>query len=81
MAVVAGISKENDDVASSAKRFVQSIRDMNARMGIPTGFSNIESADIPKLAKYADAEGNPLYPVPKLMDAKELEKIYHKAML
>ncbi len=81
LAVAAGISKETDHVAESAKRFIQSIRDMNERMGIPTGFTNIDVADIPMLAKYADAEGNPLYPVPKLMDAKELEKIYHKAML
>lgn len=81
LAVVAGLSKEGDDVAESAKRFVQAIRDMNARMGIPTGFTNIVEADIPMLAKYADAEGNPLYPVPKLMDREELEKIYRKAML
>ena len=50
-------------------------------MNIPTGFDNIVEADIPMLAEHADAEGNPLYPVPKLMDAKELEKIYHLAML
>ena len=81
LAVVAGVSKENDNVADSAKRFIQAIRDMNERMGIPTGFTNIEKADIPMLAKHADAEGNPLYPVPKLMDVKELEKIYYKAML
>lgn len=81
LAVVAGLSKESDNVAESAKRFIQAIREMNARMGIPTGFTEIQKEDIPALAKYADAEGNPLYPVPKLMDAKELEKIYHKAML
>ena len=36
--------------------------------------------DIPRLAKYADKEGNPLYPVPKLMDDKELRKFYYKVM-
>ena len=30
------------------------------------------------MAKYADKESNPLYPVPKLMDRKELEQIYRK---
>lgn len=81
LAVVAGLSKESDDVSESAKRFIQAIRDMNARMNIPTGFPEIKKEDIPMLAKHADAEANPLYPVPKLMDVKELEKIYHKAML
>ena len=32
--------------------------------------------NIPKLAKYAANEANPLYPVPVLMDEFELEKIY-----
>lgn len=30
-----------------------------------------------KLAHYADKEANPLYPVPVLMDADELEKFYY----
>ena len=81
LAVAGGISKENDDVAESAKKFIQEIRNMNTRMNIPTGFTNIVEADIPMMAEHADAEANPLYPVPKLMDAKELEKIYHKAII
>ena len=52
LAVVAGVSKESDDVANSAKHFIQSIRDMHARMGIPTGFSNIEPADIIQLGSF-----------------------------
>lgn len=81
LAVVAGISKESDSPEASAKRFIQAIRNMNARMNIPTGFTNIETTDIPMMAEHADAEANPLYPVPKLMDSKELEKIYYKAIL
>ncbi len=81
LALAAGVSKETDLVADSAKKFIQAIRDMNERMGIPAGFTNIEVADIPMMAEHADAEANPLYPVPLLMDAKELEKIYHKAII
>ena len=81
LAVAAGISNPNDDMAESAQKFIQTIRDMNARMNIPTGFDNIIKDDIPMMAEHADAEANPLYPVPMLMDAKELEKIYHKAIL
>ncbi len=78
-AIAAGIATPQDSSENSAKNFIQAIRDMNARMNIPTGFTNIEETDIPMMAEHADAEANPLYPVPKLMDAKELEKIYYKA--
>ena len=81
LAVAGGIAKESDNVAESAKKFIQEIRDMNARMNIPTGFENIVESDISMMAEHADTEANPLYPVPKLMDAKELEKIYYKAIL
>lgn len=81
LAVAGGIAKESDDVAESAKKFIQEIRDMNARMNIPSGFENIITSDIPMMAEHADAEANPLYPVPKLMDAKELEKLYYNAMI
>ena len=36
--------------------------------------------DLPKLAHYADKEANPLYPVPKLMNGKELERFYYDVM-
>ena len=81
LAVAGGIAKKSDDVAESAKRFIQEIRDMNKRMNIPSGFENIVPSDIPMMADHADAEANPLYPVPKLMDAKELEKLYYNAMI
>lgn len=81
LATAAGISKETDLIEDSARRFIQTIRDMNTDMNIPTGFTNIIESDIPMMAKLADAEANPLYPVPKLMDARELEKIYYKAIL
>ena len=45
-------------------------------MGIPKTLEGIEEKDIPTLAKHASKEANPLYPVPVLMDAKALEKIY-----
>lgn len=36
----------------------------------------LEVRDIRKLARRADKEANPLYPVPRLMNAAELEDIY-----
>jgi len=46
-------------------------------MGIGTKISGIKKEDIEKLSQYAAEEGNPVYPVPVLMDAKELEKFYY----
>ena len=66
------------DVA--ANRLIAHIRKMNADMGIPTKLPGIKKEDIPKLAAYADKEANPLYPVPRLMDAKELERFYYDVM-
>ena len=53
---------------------------MNARMGIPTRLDGIREEDIPKLAQRANKEANPLYPVPMLMNAKELEQFYYDVM-
>lgn len=47
-------------------------------MGIPRHFPEIKKRDIPKMARHADKEGNPLYPVPKLMNQRELAEIYIK---
>jgi len=47
-------------------------------MNIQTSFKEIHKQDIKTISKHADKEANPLYPVPKLMNAKELEKFYYK---
>ena len=52
---------------------------MKRDMNIPDTFPEIRPEDIPVMAKYADQEGNPVYPVPRLMDAKELERFYVQA--
>ena len=40
----------------------------------------IKEEDIPTLVKRALHEGNPLYPVPKIMDAKDCEALIRKIM-
>ena len=76
LAVAAGVATEADSHAEGAEKFIAAIRAMNADMGIPTVIDGILAEDIPALAARAAGEGNPLYPVPKLMNAEELMPIY-----
>ena len=57
--------------------FIAQIRELNQSMGIPEFLDVIQTEDIPTLAKSASKEANPLYPVPKILNAKELEELYH----
>jgi len=77
LAIAAGLVGEQtpEDVAASV--FIGEIKDMKKRFGIGDTVPELREEDIPKLAGYADKEANPLYPVPVLMDAKELEKFYY----
>ena len=76
----ANVITENLSDEETAKRFIAWIEEMNAKMNIPTKIADIREEDIPQMAAHADAEGNPLYPVPVLMDRKELEHLYRLAM-
>lgn len=78
MAVYCEVARpyDNDDIAAS--KFINKIIEMNETFGIPKTFDFIKAEDISVMAKTASKEANPLYPVPVLMSAKELEKIYYK---
>gem|GEM_PF-943763 len=64
----------------AAASFILWVKEMNRYMQIPETIKEIRREDIPALSKHAAAEGNPLYPVPVLMDAKELAGMYEKIM-
>lgn len=80
LAVEANIASKEDSPEEAAQKFIDAIKDMKKRFGIGDTIKEIREEDIPKLAHYADKEANPLYPVPVLMDAKELEIFYHLLM-
>lgn len=77
LALAAEICTKDMSEEKAAKLFIKSIRDLNAKMGIGTKIPEIQKKDIKKLSQYANEEGNPIYPVPTLMNAKELEKFYY----
>lgn len=80
LAMCAGVAQAEDNAADAAAKFIAAIRAMNERMGIPAKLKGIQPGDIPAMAAHAAAEANPLYPVPVLMDAKELETFYYGIM-
>ena len=79
LARVAGLAGDGETDEVAAGVFIAEVKAMNRRMGIPEKLSGIRREDIPAMAKHADAEANPLYPVPVLWDRKELERFYYLA--
>ena len=68
-----GLAQEGDAAQQRARAFIAWIRAANRAMGIPETIPEIRAEDIPTMARHADQECNPLYPVPRLMDRQELQ--------
>lgn len=73
----AGLFSKETSYEEGAKLFIKKIENMNQNMNIGTTIKEIKTEDIESLAKTAEHEANPLYPVPKLFTAKELENVYY----
>ncbi len=69
---MAGIAPATAQDSLAAEAFIDWVDRMNENLGIPKYVSGIRRSDIPEMAAHADAEANPLYPVPLLMDRLEL---------
>lgn len=80
LAIAAKVADSDMTDEEAAKAFIQAVKDMKVRFNIGDTVPQIKEKDIPKMASYADKEANPLYPVPVLMDKKELEKFYYALM-
>ena len=78
LGVYAELFDKNTSYEVGAKLFIAKIEQLNKHLDIPTKLEGIKDEDIPTLAKTAEHEANPLYPVPVLYTAKELEEIYNE---
>ncbi len=67
-------------IEDKAKAFIKEIRRMNRAMNIPEKFDFIKEEDISTLVNRALKEGNPGYPVPKIMNEIECEKVIRMLM-
>ena len=80
LADIVGITSADMTVAEKGKKFIEQIKQMNKNMDIPDKFDMIEEKDIPTLVKRALKEANPLYPVPKIMDEEDCERVIRSLM-
>ena len=79
LAVVAGVKTDGTD-KEKAEAFIEAIKQMNKNMNIQDKFDCIKEEDIPTIVKRALKEGNPLYPVPKIMDEADCEAVIRRLM-
>ena len=79
LAVIAGVKTDGTD-AEKATAFIEAIKTLNKNMNIPDGFDMIKEEDIPVIVERALKEGNPLYPVPKIMDKADCEAVIRRLM-
>ena len=75
LADLINLTNENMSVEEKGKAYIDEIKRMNKAMNIPDKFDFIKEEDIPTLVERALKEGNPGYPVPKIMNKEECEKV------
>lgn len=78
LAELVGLS--GDSESDRANAFIDAIFAMNARLGIPTGFTCIREADLPQMAAWAAKEANPTYPVPVIYDRARFIRVIRQVM-
>ena len=80
LADLIGITTDEMTAEEKGKAFITEIRRMNKVMNIPEKFDFIKEEDIKTLVQRALKEGNPGYPVPKIMNAKDCEMVIRSLM-
>lgn len=70
----------NGDRAEKARAFIGAIYDMNRTLGIPTGFDCIRPEDLPQMAAWAEAEANPVYPVPVVFGEEDFIRVARRVV-
>lgn len=74
-----GICNAEDSDIDGCLKFISAIESLLRRLKIPTSIREIREEDIKTIARHAESEANPLYPVPRLMTCAELETIIYDA--
>ncbi len=80
LAIVSGLGKNGESNEKLSLRLIEKIKNMNQNMDIPLTIKELQEKDIPLIAERAYAESNPWYPVPTLLNKKELEQLVQKLL-
>ncbi|MBT8342321.1 MAG: iron-containing alcohol dehydrogenase [Desulfatitalea sp.] len=78
LAVVANIGEKDSSDETLSTMFIDRIRQMNTKMGIPSGFKEIREEDIPLIVKRTMAEAAFAYAPPTLMSASQCDGMIRK---
>ncbi|PJI06667.1 MULTISPECIES: iron-containing alcohol dehydrogenase [Clostridium] len=81
IATYANLGDRNESKKDLALKLIAKIKDMNKNMNIPLGIKELKENDIALIAKRAVKEGNPDYPVPKIISVNECEKLVRSLKL
>ena len=73
-----GLNANNTE--DKAKAFIQSINELNTRLGIEKTIADLKKEDIMELANRAVKEGNPTYPVPVIWEKTQFISVIEKML-
>ncbi len=76
LADAAGIGQPSWSEKEKAAAFIASIKDLNKSLNIPDKIHCIEEEDMPTMIDRAYKEANPFYPVPRILNKKDLHQLY-----
>lgn len=80
LADIIGITEPSMSTAEKGKAFIAELKRMNQAMDIPEKFDFVKNEDMPTLVQRALKEGNPLYPVPRIMNEADCEQVIRSFM-
>jgi alcohol dehydrogenase class IV len=75
-----GVAKDTMSIEQKAQAFIDSVYELEDRVGVPKSLEALKKEDIPKIAKAALKETHAQYAVPKYMDQKSCEHLIEKLL-
>ena len=81
LADAAGLDTAGLSRREKAELFIDSIKKLNSDMNIPNKIEALKESDIELLSTRACKEGNPQYPVPRIITQPECADIYRKLLV
>ncbi len=74
------LTEKDDDYHAKAEKFISYIEKLQKKMNIPVYVKELRREDIPLIAKKAERESNPTYPVPVIWKQKDFEAVIAKLL-